>query len=226
MTAHKDQLDLLPVLNQADQWLRRLIGQASLDALWIGVAIFLAWILAQLTVWTPSRIFGGLERLSPLELLIATIVGVYLAFYSYRYTKSKLTSKYIAWKDSVLELKKRESGFTAGETETYRSTLETTLRLIDEMARWSEETVRYRISATINYGFVAYLLCQDILVITLTLTNENLVLLSVPISMAIGALTWLMTRRRRLSEAKLKSKRILQWHSLIESQREDLLKTL
>lgn len=75
MNEQTHQSDLLAILNQADQWLRRLIRQASLDALWIGVGVFLASILAQLTMWTPSRILGGLEAYDKLVGCIKQTMG-------------------------------------------------------------------------------------------------------------------------------------------------------
>jgi hypothetical protein len=194
--------------------------------LWIGVGVFLAFILAELTVWTPSRIFGGLERLSPLSLLIGTAVGFYLAFYSYRYSKGRLTRKYVPWKDSLLELQKRESGLKTEEKETYRSTLETVLRLMSEAVSWYEEAGRYRVSASMNHGVVAYLISQDALLVFLILTNESLSLLSVPTSMAIGILSWLVSRRRRLAESESKLKTVRSWHTIVKDQGEDLLNAL
>jgi len=219
---------LREILSEAERWIDYLISrkkiQAAVLAVIAGVAI---WPLAIFLFAVFDALMGNL--LSPLFPRIATTLGMLfliatavaspsVSFFTYVWARRRYLRKFNPWKELVNQLKSREATLEApGEVEQakqqYQSTLETVMKLIDQINRWLPQIQSYRLSATLLYGAAAF-------AISAVLTKE------MTVSLLMGILIWLYFRFERRRDMEREAKRADERKALFRRGIDDLIASM
>jgi len=219
---------LREILSEAERWIDYLISrkkiQAAVLAVIAGVAI---WPLAIFLFAVFDALMGNL--LSPLFPRIAATLGMLfliattgaslaVGFFTYLWARRRYLREFNPWKELVNQLKSREAALEApGEVEQvkqqYQSTLETVMKLIDQINRWLPQIQSYRLSATLLYGAAAF-------AISAVVTKE------MTISLLMGILIWLYFRFERRRDMEREARRADERKALFRRGIDDLIASM